>query len=83
MTLFALRQWISETVNVAAGNPNIRVHKDRCVDADHVLAVPHHRLPPLVLDVAFEFYTDWPVVVEASDASVNLAALKNEPSPFG
>ena len=80
MALFALRQWISEAVDMTAGDPNIGVHQDRSIDADHVLTIPNHRLPPLIFHVPLEFDADGAVIVETSDSTVNLAALEDEAS---
>lgn len=58
------------------------MHQNRCIDAHHVFTVAHHRFPPLVLNIPLEFYSDGSVVVEAADASVDLAALEDESAPF-
>lgn len=82
MALVALCQGISKAVNVAAGNPNVRVHQDRGVDTYHIFTVAHHRLPPLVLDIPLELGSDRSVVIEAANASVDLAALEDESAPL-
>ena len=82
MALIALCQRVGKAVDVTTRHPYVRMHQDRCVDADHILAVSNHRFPPLILDVALQFNADRTVIVKASDTSVYLAALEDEASPF-
>ena len=52
----ALGQRVGERVDVTAGLPHLARQDDRGVEADHVLALLDHRLPPLALDVLLELH---------------------------
>src|SRR6185312_15856653 len=58
-----------------------RVHEDRAVDADDVLAIAHHRLPPRVLDVALELDAERTVIPGAVEPAVELRRLKEKAAP--
>src|SRR5699024_8601198 len=51
---------------------------DRRVEADHVVAALHERLPPLALDVLLERDAEGAVVPRRAGASVDLARLEHE-----
>ena len=76
----ALDERVGEALDVAAGPPDLRVHDDGRVEADHVVALEDHGAPPGVLDVALELGAERAVVPGAGQASVNLAALEDEAS---
>ena len=73
--------------DVPARYPDLRVHDDRAVEADHadLLAVrarrrvADHVLPPGVLDVPLQLDAERAVVPEAVDAAVDFAGLEDEP----
>ncbi len=69
---------VVESVNVAACLPDSRVHKDGGVDAHDILVEQYHALPPIFLDVVFQFYTILSVVVDCSQSVVNVATWKYE-----
>ena len=54
---------VVEGVDVSAGLPHHGVHEDGGVDADNVVVEQHHGVPPIFLDVVFQFYTVGSVVV--------------------
>src|SRR5207302_5912538 len=66
--------------------PNILIHNNRAVEADHAdfLAVragrrfADHVLPPGVLDVLLQLDAEGAVVPEAVDAAVDFARLEDE-----
>ena len=76
----ALDERVGEALDVAAGPPDLWVHDDGRVEADHVVALEDHGAPPGVLDVALELGAERAVVPGAGQASVNLAALEDEAS---
>src|SRR5205807_460926 len=47
----AVHERIGEAGDVAAGFPRARMHEDRGVQSFDVIAHPHHRLPPRVLEI--------------------------------
>ncbi len=78
----ALGQWVDERIDMAGGLPDLGRQDDRGVQADHVVAPPHHRLPPLTADVLFEFDTQGTVVPRRAGAPVDLAGREHEPAPL-
>ena len=79
----ALGQRVGERVDVAAGLPHLARQDDRGVEPDHVVALLHHRLPPLALDVLLELDAQRAVVPGGAGAAVDLAARVDEPPPLG
>src|SRR5690606_24350140 len=73
----------------AAGDPNLGVHDDGRVEADHVddLAVrpvagsADDVVPPGVLEVALELHAQRAVIPEAIDAAVDFRRLPDEAAP--
>ena len=65
---------IVERVHVSAGLPYRGVHEDGRVDAHDVLVKQHHALPPVLLDVVFQFHTILSVVIHGSQSVVDFAA---------
>ena len=64
------------------GLPDLRRHDDSGFEADDVVALAGHGVPPEFLDVALEFRAQRAVVPKAVDAAVNLGGLVNEPAPL-
>jgi hypothetical protein len=50
----AIGHWVGERSHVPARLPHSRVHDDRGLDADDVVADLHHRPPPVALDVVLQ-----------------------------
>ena len=79
-----------EQVVVARAFPNLRVHDDRAVEADHFISTGctcgldefvvslAHVAPPSVFDVSLELDAERPVVPEAVKPTVDLTGLKHE-----
>ena len=82
VTGFAFDERISERIEMAAGFPHSRVHNDRRINADDVLAVLHHRFPPRAFDIIFQLDAERTVIPESADAAVDLTALKNKAAPL-
>ena len=74
----AVDQRVREVGEVSARLPDLRVHDDRRVDADHVLAAVDHEAPPLVHQVALELDAHRAVVVGRAQAAIDLRALEHE-----
>src|SRR5262249_50167269 len=80
--LLAVDQRVGEAGDVARRLPDPRVHDDRGVDADDVVALLDHGPPPGVLDVPLQLDPERPVVPEAAEAPVDLARREDEPAPL-
>src|SRR5690606_13887841 len=78
----AIDERIGEAREMTRSLPHLRVHDDRCVETDDVLALVDHRAPPLVHDVALELDAERSVVISAPEPSIDLARLKHEASLF-
>src|SRR5690606_26825149 len=74
----AVAEGVLEVREVPAGLPHLRVHDDRRLEADDVLAGVDHRAPPLVHQVALELDAHRAVVVRAAQTPIDLRALENE-----
>ena len=74
----AVDERVCEVLDVAAGAPDLGVHEDGGVEADHVAASPHEGLPPVALDVVLELDAEGAVVPGAGESAVDLAALEEE-----
>ncbi len=80
---------IGKTRKMPARLPHLGIHDDRTIHADHLVLAPlrpdgrvaHHVEPPGVLDVALQLGPQRPVVPEAADAAVDLAAAEYKPPP--
>ena len=86
LALPAVDQRIVESADMARGDPDLRVHDDRGVDADDVEGVAigtdqlalDHIVPPRVLQVPLERCAHRAVIPEAVDAAVDLGGLEDE-----
>jgi hypothetical protein len=79
---FAIHEWIGERRDVARRFPYFGVHQNGSLDADDVVALLHHRAPPLVLHVALEFNAERAPIVARGETSVNLRRLKHKAAPL-
>ena len=86
LALPAVDHRIVESADMARGDPDLRVHDDRGVDADDVDGVAigtdqlalDHIVPPRVLQVPLERCAHRAVIPEAVDAAVDLGGLEDE-----
>ena len=78
----ALDERVGEALEVARGLPGARVHQDRRVERDHVVALLEHRAPPLGLDVRLQQHAVVAVVVGRREAAVDLGRLEDEAAPL-
>ncbi len=82
----AVDHGVGEAADVSGGDPDLGVHDDGAIEADHIegLAVEaggwaaDDILPPGVLEVAFEFDAEGAVVPESVDAAVDFGGLPDE-----
>ena len=65
---------------MAGGFPHTRVHNNRAIQADHVIAGANHVVPPGVFDVAFEFDAERAVIPKSADTAIDFARRKDESS---
>src|SRR5206468_10574393 len=78
----ALDQRVGEVLDVTRGLPDPRMHEDRGVEADDVVAQLHHRTPPRALDVVLELDTERAIVPGGARAAIDLARREHESSSF-
>jgi len=78
----ALHERIREALEMARGLPRARVHEDGGVESDDVVALLHHRAPPLGLDARLEQHAVVSVVVGRGQPAVDLRGLEDEPPPL-
>ena len=62
---------IVERIHVTGSLPNRRVHEDGGVDAHYVFVQACHRLPPVLLDIVFQFDAELSVVVHCAETIVD------------
>ena len=65
MAAFTFYQRVGKTLQMAAGHPDFRMHQNTGFDADHIVPFLHHRAPPRLFDVAFQFYAQRAVIPAA------------------
>jgi hypothetical protein len=58
------------------------MHQDAAVQADNVVSHLDHGLPPCPLDIVLQFNTQWPVIITACQAAVDLTGLEYETPPL-
>ena len=69
---------VIESVDMSRRLPYCRVHEYSGVDAHDVLVQEHHALPPVFLDIVFQFNTVLSVVVYGCQTVVDVAAGKHK-----
>ena len=79
---FAIDHRIAECVHMARRLPDRRVHDDAGIEADDVLALAGHRLPPGFAEVALQFGAQRAVIPKTVDPAVDLRRLENEAPVF-
>lgn len=79
----AFAHQIGEGLDMAARLPDGRMHDDRGIKADDIVAISSHRAPPGVAQVTLQLGTQWAIVPEAADAAVDFRGLEDEAAPLG
>ncbi len=69
---------VVESVHVAAGLPDARVHEDGAVQPHNVLVHLHHGAPPVLLDIVLQLHAQLAVVVHRRQTVIDLRARKHE-----
>jgi hypothetical protein len=77
-----LDERVAEHVDVTRRFPHRARQNDRRVKTDDVGTVLYHRLPPLTLDVLFEFNSEWTVIPRRTASAIDFAGLKHESTSF-
>ena len=70
--IFVINQWVIECINVSGSLPDSGVHKDCRVNAYNILVQQYHAVPPVFLNIIFEFNSHLAVVVYSSQSVVNI-----------
>ena len=83
VALGALDERVAERADVPGRDPHLGVHEDPGVQADDVVPVLDHRLPPGALDVVLELDAEGPVVPHGVDAAVDLGRREDEAAALG
>ena len=78
----ALDERVAEALQVAGRLPSLRVHQDRGVQRDDVVALLDHRARPLGLDVVLQQDAVVAVVVRRGQSAVDLGRLEDEAAPL-
>ena len=71
-------KWVVKRIDMSACLPYSRMHKDGGVDTHDILVQQHHTLPPVLLDVVFQFHTILSVVMYGSQSVIDFAAREHE-----
>jgi len=79
----ALGQRVHELGHVAAGLPDLAGQDDAGVEPDDVVALLHHRLPPLPLDVVLHLNAERAVVPRGAQPAVDLAGGVDQAAALG
>ena len=82
VALAAVHQRVGEAAQMAGGDPGLRVHQDRGVEADVVAVLLNELLPPGALDVVFQLHAQRAVVPGVGEAAVDLGAGEDEAAVF-
>ena len=76
----ALGQRVNELGDVPAGLPHLGREDHRGVEPDDVVALLHHRAPPLALDVVLHLHAERAVVPGRPEPSVDLTGGVDDPA---
>src|SRR5579884_534770 len=74
----AIDHAIVKLIDVSRSLPGERMHDNRGIESNDVVAQLDRIAPPRVFDVAFQHRTERAIVVEASYAAIDLAGLENK-----
>src|SRR5438874_5346610 len=76
----AIDQRISKGIDVTARLQHGGVSQDRAIQPDHIVAVAHDDLPPILLEIIFKLDPKRAVIPHPVEPAINLARLENEPA---
>src|SRR6476661_145498 len=69
---------IAKIIYMAACLPGGRVHKNCSIYTHNILVHLHHALPPMVLDILFQFAAPLSIIIYSSKSIINFRGRKNE-----
>ena len=78
LAVLVVDQRVVERIDVSRGLPRGRVHENVGVEAHDVLVHPHHRGPPVGLDVVLQLHPELPVVIGSTQSIVDVAGGEHE-----
>jgi hypothetical protein len=78
LRLFAVQEWVRETINMARGFPNQRRGDDRCVESHDIAPLVDILLPPIPFEIIFELHSEMAIVKETRYGVVDLRGGINE-----
>ena len=82
LAFFAVHFRVGKGSGMTAGFPNSRIHQDRRVNTEGVIAFLYEFFPPCAFDVVFDFHAYGAIIPGVSHAAVNFAAGENDPACF-
>jgi len=78
MADLTLHQGVRETIDMAAGCPDPRVHHDRGVQTYHIIPTLDYRLPPGIFNIALKLHPHRAIIPAARQTTIYFAAGENE-----
>src|SRR5208337_838374 len=78
--VLAVDHRVAESSHVARGFPDSRIHDDRAIEPNDVVAHLDVVAPPGLFDIPLQFDAERTVVPEAVDSAIDLARGEDEPS---
>ncbi len=71
-------QRVIEGIHMAGCLPDSRMHKDGGIQSHYILVQERHTVPPVFLDIVFQFYAILTVVVHSAQTVVNFGGREYE-----
>jgi len=78
--VLAVDHRVAESSHVARGFPDPRIHDDRAIEPNDVVAHLDVVAPPGLFDIPLQFDAERTVIPEAVDSAIDLARGEDEPS---
>ena len=72
LAVAVINQRVVESIHMSAGLPGCRMHENSRVNTDNILMKQHHALPPILLDVVFQFHTILTIVINRAQTVINI-----------
>src|SRR5687767_2519131 len=76
VAILVINHWIAKVINVSAGLPGGRVHKNSGINAHYVFVHLHHAFPPVVFNIFLQLTTPLAIIVHGSKTVVYFARRK-------
>ena len=71
LAVAVVNQGVVERVHMARSLPDGGVHEDGAVDAHDVLVQQGHCLPPVALDIVFQFHAVLSIIIDSTEAVID------------